>query len=255
MDGDLRDPEYCKKLIMGMDHVFHLASYRRNVSFHRTHCADVLAGNVEMSLALTQALKEYPHAGVTFFSSANVPPEIDVIKLAREESADGYVLGKAVAEALWFTAEKQYGFKLLVVRPVGVYGERDTFTVDGNVIPSLMVKAEEAKTELSVWGSGQQARVFVYGPDLVQAVLRLLDHSAQGIQYVLPSDTVTIGQVATMVRDLVRPDLPITFDATKPEGKRSIAVLMNHPCLKDFPWTTLSEGLRKTYEGWKGKVQ
>ena len=252
VDGDLRDPEYCQRLIMGMDHVFHLASYRRNVAFHRSHSADVMIGNVEMSLALTRALKEYPHAGVTFFSSANVPPEIDVIKLAREESADGYVLGKAMAEALWFTAEKQYGFKLLVVRPVGVYGERDTFTVDGNVIPSLMVKAEEATKELTVWGSGKQERVFVYGPDLVQAVLRLLDHDARGIQYVLPPDVVTIGAVATMVRDLVRPELPLTFDTSKPEGKRSIAVLSNHACLADFPWTSLEEGLKRTYEGWKG---
>jgi nucleoside-diphosphate-sugar epimerase len=208
-----------------------------------------------MSLALTQALKDYPHAGVTFFSSANVPPEIDVIKLAREESADGYVLGKAVAEALWFTAEKQYGFKLLVVRPVGVYGERDTFTVDGNVIPSLMVKAQEATKELTVWGSGKQERVFVYCPDLIQAVFRLLDHDARGVQYVLPPDTVTISQVASIVCDLIRPGLRIVSDTSKPEGKRSIAVLQNHPCLADFPWTSLREGLQRTYEGWKGKVQ
>lgn len=253
IEGDLRDSAYCTRLIMGVDHLFHAASYRRNVAFHRSHPADVLAGNVEMSLALIQALREYPHATTTFISSANVPPEIDVIELAQSHSVDGYVLGKALAEAFWFTASRQYGFPLLVPRPVGVYGERDTFSADGNVIPSLMFKATEATDALDVWGSGQQERVFLYVQDLVKAIFALLDAGATGVQYVMPPEIVTVAQVATMIRDVIRPDLPIRFDATKPEGRRSLAVLPNHPCLKDIAWTPLADGLRRTYAGWRGQ--
>lgn len=252
VEGDLRDEEYCRKLIMGVDHVFHIASHRRNVEFHHDHSADVLVSNIEMSLALLKALKEYPHAGVTLFSSANIPPEIDVIRLAQESSTDGYVLSKALSEALWLTSAQQYGFPLLVVRPVGAYGERDTFSEDGNVIPSLMVKAEKDPT-LTVWGTGAQERVFLYAPDLVAAVLRLLDENALGIQYVLPSEVVTVSALATMIRDLVKPDQKIVFDSTRPEGKRTIPVLPMHESLRKFPWTPLQEGLRKTYEGWKAK--
>ncbi len=252
VDGDLRDEEYCTRLVTGMDHVFHLASYRRNAEFHRTHCADVLSGNVEMSMALLHAMKEYPHAGLTFFSTANVPPEIDVIRLAQQDTTDGFTLGKALAETLWLAAARQYGFPLLIVRPVGAYGERDTFSLDGNVIPSLMVKAE-TEPKLVVWGSGSQERVFVYADDLVEALFRLLDADARGVQYVMPTKSVTVREVAETIRDLVRPDLPIDYDTTKPEGKRSAAVLPNHPCLADLPWTPLQEGLEKTYQGWKTK--
>ncbi|MBP9850881.1 MAG: NAD-dependent epimerase/dehydratase family protein, partial [Candidatus Peribacteraceae bacterium] len=253
VDGDLRDTEYCTRLVSGMNHVFHLASHRRNVEFHRKYCADVLAGNVEMTLAMTRALKEYRSASVTFFSTANVPPKIDVIRLAQQESNDGYVLGKALCETFWLTAARQYGFPILIVRPVGVYGERDTFSEEGNVIPSLMVKAEAAKDVLQVWGSGKQDRVFLYAHDLITAVLRLLDHDAQGIQYITPPDTVTVARVAELIRDLVRPGLPIEFDASKPEGRRSIAALPPHECLADFPWTPFTEGIKKTYDGWKSK--
>lgn len=253
VDGDLRDGAYCTQLITGMNHVFHLASHRRNIDFHQKHAADVLAGNVEMTLALTHALKEYKGCGVTFFSTANVPPEIDVIQLAQQSAVDGYVLGKALSEAFWLTASKQYQFPLLIVRPVGVYGERDTFTEEGNVIPSLMVKADTAKKELDVWGTGKQERVFLYGPDLIRAVLTLLDHEATGIQYVMPKDTVTVEAVATMIRDLVNPKLSLSFDPSKPEGKRSIATLKPHPCLENFSWTPLQEGLKLTFEGWKKK--
>lgn len=253
MDGDLRSAEYCTRLVMGMNHVFHLASHRRNVEFHRTYCADVLVSNVEMTLAMAHAMKEYPHAHVTFFSTANVPPKIDVIFLAQQKSNDGYVLGKALSETFWLTASRQYGFPVLIPRPVGVYGERDTFSLDGNVIPSLMVKAEAAEDVLRVWGSGKQERVFLYVHDLVAAVLRLLDADARGIQYIMPPDVMTIARVAELICDLAHPGLPIEYDPSKPEGRRSLAGLPPHESLHDFPWTPLSEGLHRTYEGWKSK--
>ena len=252
MDGDLRDEEYCEKIISGVEHVFHMASHRRNVDFHHKYCADVVAGNIEMTLAMATALKGHPDLPVIFFSSANVPPEIDVIRLAQQEMADGYVLGKAICETLWLTAARQYGFPLLIVRPVGTYGERDTFSEEGNVIPSLMVKAE-ASDQLVVWGSGKQERVFLYAEDLVKAVLCLLDQGALGIRYVSPPMLTTVAKLAVMVRDIVKPGMPIIFDKTKPEGSRTIAVLPIHPCLQKFPWTPLEEGLKKTYEGWKAK--
>lgn len=254
MEGDLRDPEYCTRLVTGMNYVFHCASQRRNAEFHKTHCADMLTGNIEMTLAMVYALKEFPHAHVTFLSSANVPPKIDVIQLAQHAEVDGYVLGKAMCEAVWLTAAKQYHFPLLIIRPAGVYGERDTFTIDGNVIPSLMVKAEN-DAELSVWGSGKQERVFVYGVDLIRALLTLLDHDVTGIHYVQPTENVTIRRLSEMIRDLVRPDLPIVFDTTKPDGTRSIPIVERHKSLDNFAWTPMMEGLKKTYEGWKRKAK
>ncbi len=253
MEGDLRDPDYCLRLIMGADYVFHLASHRRNVAFHRDHAADVLTGNVDMSLALIKAMREYPSCHTVFFSSANVPPHIDVIDLAQQQSTDGYVLGKAVAETLWMTASKQYRFPLLIVRPVGVYGERDTFSLEGNVIPSLMLKASEATDELVVWGSGAQERVFLYVHDLVGVVFTFLEHSVDGIQYVMPHESVTIAHLAEKIKDIIQPNLRIIFDISKPEGKRSIATMPNHFCLENFPWTPLQDGLKKTYAGWKKK--
>jgi nucleoside-diphosphate-sugar epimerase len=116
-----------------------------------------------------------------------------------------------------------------------------------------MVKAAAAKDALQVWGSGKQERVFLYAHDLAAAVLMLLDHGAQGIQYITPPDTVTVARVAELIRDLVNPDLAIEFDATKPEGRRSIAALPPHECLEKFQWTPFAEGLKRTYDGWRRK--
>jgi nucleoside-diphosphate-sugar epimerase len=252
LEGDLRDPDYCRELITGANYIIHLASQRRTTEFHREHSADVLLGNLEMSIALAEACKEYPHAKVVFLSTANVPPELDVVKVSQQDALDGFVLGKALSEALWFTASKQYHFPLLVLRPVGAYGERDTFTVESNMIPSFMVRAEEAETELVLWGSGKEERVFLYIDDVIEAIFRLMESDATGIQYIMPPETMTVECVARAICDLVNPSLSVKFDASHPISGRSLAVLPNHSCLDDLPWTSLEEGLKKTYEGWKG---
>ncbi len=251
MEGDLRDIDYCKNLITGSNIIFHLASHRRTTEFHKEHCADVLLGNLEMSTALAQACKDYPHAKVVFLSTANVPPELDVVRVAQQDAFDGFVLGKALSEALWLSASKQYHFPLLVLRPVGAYGERDTFTVESNMIPSFMVRAEEAEKELTLFGTGTEERVFLYIDDVIEAMFRLMDSDATGIQYIMPPETVTVECVARAICDLVNPALSVKFDASHPISARSLAVLPNHPCLHDLPWTPLQEGLRKTHEGWK----
>lgn len=252
IEGDLRSPEYCKELVRGTDHIFHLASHRRHPEFHVKHCSDVMNGNVEMSLALIHGMKEAEtKASVTFFSTANVPPSSDVIALAQREGLDGYVLGKALCETLWFSASKQRNFPLLIVRPIGAYGPRDTFSEDGNVIPSLMVRAQKAQQSLEVWGSGHQQRVFLYVEDLIKAVMRLIDRNAEGIQYVVPPSSVEIRILAKKIRDLVNPKVQLKFDPSKPDGKRSFARLPIHDSLKSFEWTPLEKGLKETVDWWQ----
>jgi nucleoside-diphosphate-sugar epimerase len=251
-EGDLRDPDYCAELVDGIDELFHMASCRRNVKYHRDRCGDVAQENVRMTIALLEALKEKElSVPVTFFSTANVPPTVDPLALAQQEQVDGYVIGKSLAEALWFAASHQRKFPLLIVRPVGVYGPRDTFAEDGNVIPALMMKARSAKEALEVWGTGDEERAFIYVEDAVNAVFTLREAGAHGIQYISSGEVVTIRALAEQIRDLVHPGMPIVFKESIRLGARTIPLSEPHACLRQLSWTPFPEGLRHTYESWK----
>lgn len=251
VEGDLRDSVYCEQLVDGVDYIFHLAASRRNVEYHHKRPSDVMNDNVRMSLALLDAIREKEvSVPVTFFSTANIPPTMDTIEIAQQEKMDGYVLGKAICCTLWLAAAKQRGFPLLIVRPVGTYGPRDTFNEDANVIPALMVKARDAKDHLNVWGDGTQERAFLYVEDLVAAIMALVDADAHGIQYITSEDVVTVKELAESIRDIVRPDLPVVFDANKPIGARTIPMLPMHESLRSVQWTPFREGLKKTYDFW-----
>jgi nucleoside-diphosphate-sugar epimerase len=251
MEGDLRDSFYCQELVDGVDEIFHLAASRRNVEYHQKRSSDVLNDNVRMSLALLDALKEKEmNVPVTFFSTANIPPTLDTIHLATQEKIDGYVLGKAICCTLWLTAAKQRGFPLLIVRPVGAYGPRDTFNEDANVIPALMVKARDAEEALKVWGDGTQERAFLYVEDLVDAVLRLAEADVRGVQYITTDDVVTVKELSERICEIVRPGLSIQFNPDRVIGSRAIPTLPVHEVIATMPWTPLEEGLKKTYEYW-----
>lgn len=253
MEGDLRDSFYCQDLVDGVDEIFHLAASRRNVEYHQKRPSDVLNDNVRMSLALLDAMKEKEtNVPVTFFSTANIPPALDTIELARQDKIDGYVLGKAICCTLWLTAAKQRGFPLLIVRPVGSYGPRDTFNEDANVIPALMVKARDAEDALHVWGDGTQERAFLYVEDLVNAVINLIESDVHGVQYITTDDVVTVKELAEQICAIVRPDLPIHFDPERPIGGRAIPTLPVHDVIAKMKWTPLEEGLRKTFDYWNG---
>lgn len=253
LEGDLRDADYCAQLVKGVDEIFHLAGSRRNTEYHRKRPSDVINDNARMTLALLDGMRECEVAvPVTFFSSANVPPVIDIVALSQAPKVDGYVIGKAISESFWFTASRQRKFPLMIVRAVGSYGPRDTFNEDANLIPALMVQAREEDEMLTVRGDGTQERSFLFIEDLVDAVLFLRDNEAQGIQYITSNDIVTVRDLATQIRDLVHPGLPIEFQPAKVIEERTIPILPMHPALAEMKWTPLAEGLRKTFIAWNG---
>lgn len=250
MEGDLRDSAYCAQLVRGVDEVFHLAGSRRNSEFHRKRASDVMNDNVRMTLALLDALKECEmRIPVTFFSSANVPPSLDIVTLSQQESVDGYVMGKAICDSLWLVAASQRDFPLLIVRPVGVYGPRDTFNVDGNIIPALMVRARDThNNRVTLWGDGTQERSFLFVKDMIDALFRLRDAGVTGIQYVTSDNVVSVLDLARQICALIEPTLEVDLDVSRSVAPRTIPVLPVHPVLESMEWTPLQEGLVHTYQ-------
>lgn len=242
--GDVRDAHVCAELLEGADALFHLASQRRNVAYHLEHRKHIFDSNVAMTESLISALGNRKSLPVVFFSTALVstfPPGTDPSAVP-----DGYLAAKITCEELWKKATND----LLLIRPVSAYGPRDRFGADANVIPSLMRRCAEAKDELNVWGSGKQKRTFVFAPDVAEATLQLMAASARGVQHLCPPECVSIGELAAVIRDLVRPGLPIRFDRTKPEGP-DLCDLPVPQALQSFPWTDLHEGLKRTLQWWR----
>ena len=242
MDGDLSDPAFCRSLLYGATHLFHLAAYRRNIDFHKKNRDEILQKNLCMTKNLISACPK--DISTTFFSTALV----GMVENPKEAD-DGYIAAKASCEQLW----QEWGGSLLIMRPINVYGPRDRFTSDGNVIPSLMLKAKNAKDALSVWGSGKQERAFLYAPNLAEVTMLFYEKGIIGTEYVLPPDISTIKDLAIKIIDIVHPGLDIEFDTTHEEGVLHMPTFPQSTVLADMQWTSLDDGLRQTFSWWQDR--
>lgn len=248
-EGDFRDSDFCKKILAGIDHLFHLASFRRNVAYHLEHRDEVIEKNLTMTDALATTLKYHGRPiPVTFFSTAILGTFASDV--TPEKIEDGYAAAKLHCERQWYEVCSKLNSPLLIIRPASAYGPGDNFGPDANVIPSLIKKCAEAKDSFTVWGSGKQMRSFLYAPDVGPALMKLIDASVTGTEYLCPPERVSIKELAEIIRDIVKPGVEIEFDKAKPEGP-SFPELPSHPSLDGRRWTGLREGLRATVEWWR----
>jgi GDP-L-fucose synthase len=139
--------------------------------------------------------------------------------------------------------------------PTNLYGPGDNYDLNNShVLPALLRKAIDAKaagqTRLSVWGSGNPRREFLYVEDLADASVHLMQSGyAGGLINLGTGQDLSIRELATLVLDVVGLDAELVFDASRPDG--TPRKLLDVSKLAATGWTartSLSEGLKATLD-------
>ena len=104
--------------------------------------------------------------------------------------------------------------------------------------------------QVSIWGSGNATRDFIYVGDLVAALLLLMETYEQNEIINLSSgQAITIKELANMIKGVVGYRGELFFDTSKPEGT-PIRILETSK-LRDIGFmckVNMQDGIRKTYE-------
>jgi len=85
-----------------------------------------------------------------------------------------YDEGKRVAETLMMDYHRQHGMQVRIARIFNCYGPRAAVN-DGRVISNFVTQALRGE-ELTVYGDGKQTRSFCYVDDMVEGIIRLMEH-------------------------------------------------------------------------------
>lgn len=88
-----------------------------------------------------------------------------------------YDEGKRCAETLFFDYHRQHKVDIRVVRIFNTYGPR-MHPRDGRVVSNFIVQAL-AGEPLTLYGDGSQSRSFCYVDDLVEGLLRMMNHDTE----------------------------------------------------------------------------
>jgi UDP-glucuronate decarboxylase len=85
-----------------------------------------------------------------------------------------YDEGKRVAETLFFDYQRQNRVDIRVMRIFNTYGPK-MHPHDGRVVSNFIVQALQGQ-DITIYGDGQQTRSFCYVSDLLEGMVRLMEH-------------------------------------------------------------------------------
>lgn len=179
-----------------------------------------------------------------------------------EPTNESYAVAKIAGITMCQSYNRQYGTNFISLMPSNLYGPGDKFDLEtSHVIPSLIKKFHQAKQTgektVTIWGSGQPKREFLYVDDLADACLFLMQNYDQSeIINVGSGQDVTIKELAETIKTVTDCNAEILWDTTKPDGMPR--KLLNVDKLGALGWTSqmaLTDGLIETYRWFTENVK
>src|SRR2546430_397429 len=241
--------------------IVHLAARVGGIGANLAHPAEFFYDNLMMG---AQLMDEAWRAGVEKFGAISticaypkltpVPfREADLWNGYPEETNAPYGLAKKMLLVQGQAYRQQYGFNVIHLLPVNLYGPGDNFDpASSHVIPALIRKCVEARNaaapSITVWGTGNPTREFLYVDDAARGILMAAEKYDKPEPVNLgTSNEVSIRELVDTIVRLVGFSGQITWDASYPDGqpRRKLDVEMARREFGFSAQVNLEEGLRR----------
>jgi UDP-glucose 4-epimerase len=248
--GDVRSLGDVLRASRGCAAICHLAAVADVAQVHAEP-----AGSTELNatgtLNVLEAARQLSTPRVVYASTVWVYSDVDADEVDEDTllcpPAHLYTAGKLAGELYCRSYAELYGVESTIVRFGIPYGPRAR---PAAVIPSFVARARAGEA-LSIAGSGEQQRAFVYVEDLAEGVVAALAPAGAGRTYNLAGrETVTIRGLAEIVRAQVAP-VEIVHTEGRAGDLRGTTIRSDR-AERELGWvaaTPLSEGVRR-YAEW-----
>jgi GDP-L-fucose synthase len=255
---DLREFSHCLEICKDQEIVFQLAGVKGSPAMTAKRPASFFVPTITFSINMMEAARRAGVERYLFTSSVGVysPAEVfyedDVWKTfpSPNDRFAGWAkrMGELQAEA--YKIEYNWD-KISIVRPANVYGSFDNF--DSNnamVIPSLIKRAMDGESPLTVWGDGSPIRDFIHARDVAAGMLMAVEKGINEPINLGSGTGVTIREIAEIVAaNVPNGPLELRWDIDKPRGDAKRLMDMTRATGYGFkPLVSIEAGIRETIE-------
>lgn len=270
-DYDLREKDQTYGLMLkGFDNVIHCAAKVGGVGGNMNYKGEFFYDNIMINTNVIEGARLSGVKNLVAFLSTCIFPDQVEYPLTEKKihmgpphfSNDAYAYAKRMSDIQIRSYREQYGLNYKSVIPSNIYGPNDNYDIiNGHVLPSLIHKcflSRENKTDLTIWGSGNPLREFIFSKDVAKLTEWVLDNYNESEPIILStSEEIAIKDVVGMITELMNFKGNVIFDSNKPDGqfRKPSDNSKIKSYLPNFKFTPIYEGLKETIEYFESNYQ
>lgn len=239
--------------------VVHLAANAGGIQKNIDKPAEMFYDNMMMGMNILE-IGRHTDAKIVMMGSACEYPKYSPTPIVEESLWDGhpeetngaYGVAKRALEAMGRAYREQYDMNIIHILSANLYGPGDNFGEGSHFIPAVIKKCIEAREDrwdnLTLWGTGNATRDFLYVDDAVDGILFLAEHYNSGSPINLGSgQEQVIHDVAEKINLLTGFNGELLWDARMPDGQpRRVLSTRKAKALGFEAKTQFEDGLRET---------
>jgi GDP-D-mannose 3', 5'-epimerase len=260
---DLNLKDHCDAVSQGASQIFNLAANMGGMGFIENNKAlcmlSVLINTHMLEAARRHGVQRYFYSSSACVYNADKQKDTANPGLKEEDAypalaEDGYGWEKLFSERMCRHFREDFNLTTRVARFHNVYGPLGTWDGGREKAPAAICrKVIEAKLsgrhEISIWGTGNQTRSFMYIDDCLQGIQLIMDSGIIEPINLGSSEMVTINQLVDITEQIAGIKLKRSYDLSAPKGVngRNSDNTLIRKYLGWEPSTPLKAGMEKTY--------
>jgi GDP-L-fucose synthase len=202
------------------------------IAANNAYPVDFIADNLAIALNIIRASYAAGVKKLLFLGSSCIYPKLapqpmreDMLLTGPlEPTNEWYALAKIAGIKLVEAYRRQYGVDFISAMPTNLYGPGDNYHPEHAHVPAALIgRLHEAKLAgaptVTVWGTGQPRREFLFVDDLADACVFIMKHYSESeFLNVGTGEDITIAEFAQLVADVVGYRGRFVFDTSRPDG-------------------------------------
>ncbi len=253
-----------------IDAVYLAAARVGGIHANHTYPAEFIRQNLQIETNVIHAAWKYRVRKLLFLGSSCIYPRMAPQPMKEDALLGGpleptnepYAVAKIAGIKLCESYNRQFGTDFRSIMPTNLYGPGDNFhREDSHVLPALIRRFHDAQLagapEVTIWGSGQPLREFLYVDDMAAACLHLMDQPRERLEALAApqcshinagsGEEIRIASLALLVAEVIGYEGHIRFDRSRPDG--TPRKLLDSTRLRSLGWAPtvdLQEGVQRT---------
>ena len=254
ISGDIRDPDFCKKITKKKDIIFHLAALI-GIPYSYLAPQSYVDTNIKGTMNICQAALDNDVEQVIHTSTSEVYGTANYVPIDEKhptQAQSPYSASKISADAMAMSFYNSFELPLVIARPFNTYGPRQSSRA---IIPTIITQIANGLRKIDL-GDLTPTRDFNFVSDTCKGFLLLSRcEKANGEIVNIGSNTeISIGDLVNKIKTLMGSDIEIQTDPKRirPKNSEVFRLVCDNQKINELvsykPSIAIDEGLKKTID-------